>query len=111
MVNSTAKIQQSHDKPFILRVNCFILRLKSFNLNVINFILRVNGFTLRVKFYSACIWLIYSFGETSFKRLKTCENALPDENPDDKATISSLADESSLSILHACSMRRVLIRR
>ena len=68
---SIAKIYQCHDKHFILRVNRFNLRVKCFNLDVISFILRVKNFTLRVKFYSACILLMYSFGEISFKRLKT----------------------------------------
>ena len=61
---SIAKIHQCHNTHFILRVNRFNLRVKCFNLGVINF-------SLRVKFYFACIWLMYSLGETSFKRLKT----------------------------------------
>ena len=56
---------------FILRVKRFNLSVKRFNLDVKDFRLDVYAFILRVKFYSACIWLMYSLGEMSFIRLKT----------------------------------------
>lgn len=105
---SAAKIWQSHENHFILRVNDFIVRVNRFSVGVRNFIFRVKILVWVYEFYFACILLIYSFGEISIKRLKTCEKLLPDVNPDAIATCSSFAVGSVLNISHACSMRIVL---
>lgn len=52
---SAAKICQSHENHFILRVNRFILRVKCFSVEVRNFIFRVKILFWVYKFYFACI--------------------------------------------------------
>ena len=42
-------------------------------------------------------------------RLNTCENALPEENPDSKPTCSIFSEGSASSSWQACSMRKVLM--